>query len=246
LPAIKGIPVSYYGDCVQILQPETGYRAGTDALLLAASLEAKRGAKFLELGCGSGVVLRLGDHRLQDCNWTGLERDVDMLALARQNTAGQDNIEITQGDVGVFPKGWHLQFDQVLANPPFFDDAGAIRQSPTRNSAFVNDGATLEDWIASMLLALKPRGTGTLIYRADGLEKVICALAGKAGKLRILPIQSYADSPAKRIIVRFRKGVKSESQILPPLVMHARGCDDKYTKAAQAILIGALSLDMGK
>ena len=245
MQAIAGDAVSYYGDKVQILQPKTGYRAGTDALLLAASLDAANGRNLLELGCGSGAVLRFGDHRLPGCQWTGLERDADMLSLARANAAGQANIKIIAGDVAAMPKTWHLQFDQTFANPPFFDDPNTIRKSPTKMKAFVGGDTALEDWIAAMLLALKPRGTGTLIYRADGLEKIICALNGKAGKLRILPIHSYADRPAKRILVRFRKGVKSESQILPPLIMHSHNTAGKFTQKAQDIISGDLSLNMG-
>lgn len=234
--------VKFFEGQVDVKQPREGYRAGTDAILLAASLAAKTGEHILELGCGTGVVMLLARHHLPDCQFTGLEKSEDMLDLSRKNTAQADNIGIVQGSICKIPKTWHLHYDQVVANPPYFDDRKAVRMSDSKESAFVNKGLTLDDWIGAMLLALRPRGIGTLIYRADGIEKICCALAGKAGRLRIQPIHSYADMPAKRIIVQFRKSVKSESVLLPPLIMHERGSDEKYAPDAAEILTGKTRL----
>ena len=242
---MDGVEVKFFGGAVTAYQPESGYRAGTDAILLAQSLGLKPGGKVLELGCGSGVVLLLAAHNCPDGDFTGLERSADMLKLSRQNTKDHTNIDIVEGSIRSLPKDWHLQYEHVFCNPPFFDDRKAVRMSAAKEPSFVNKKSLgIEDWIGAMLLMLKPRGMGTLIYRADGLEKVLAALGSKAGRLRILPIHSYADTPAKRIIVQFRKGVKSESALLPPLIMHERGAAEKYTARAQDILSGKKSLQL--
>ncbi len=236
---MAGLDVFFFDGEVKITQPHEGYRAGTDAILLAASLGAGADERVLELGCGTGIVMLLAAHHNRAAHFTGLEKSNDMLTLARLNTDGHENIDITQGSIRKIPKDWHLKFDQVLANPPYFDDRAAVRMSEGKEEAFVNkSGLTLDDWLSAMLLALKPRGYGTLIYRADGLEKICATLEGKAGALRILPIQSFADQPAKRILVRFRKGVKSESALLPPLVMHERDSLERYSPKATGILQG--------
>jgi tRNA1(Val) A37 N6-methylase TrmN6 len=214
--------VRFFDGKVRVDQPKTGYRAGNDAILLAASLTGKPGTRFLDLGCGSGIVMRLADHRLPGCQFVGTEKDPDMLKLARHNSSDQENIEIMDGDVGAFPKNLHLRFDQVVSNPPYFDDLNAVRMSK----------------------AMKPRGTGTLIYRADGLEKILHSLFGQAGNIRILPIHSHENEPAKRIIIQFRKGVKSESAILPPLIMHDRDSSKKYSEQAAKILCGEMPINM--
>lgn len=239
-----GDEVWFFDGLVRVDQPLSGYRAGTDAILLAASLAARAGMKFLELGCGSAVVTLLANYRLPGCEFTAVERDVDMLALARHNSRPHDNISVEDADVANLPKDWHLQFDQVFANPPFFDERSAVRMSEQKAPAFVADDATLAVWISAMLKVLKPRGTGTLIVRADALEKVLHALFGKAGNIRILPIHSYIDEPAKRIIVQFRTGVKSESALLPPLILHDRDGTQKYNTIANRILCGELRINM--
>jgi len=239
---LSTLDVKFYNGQVSVTQPGEGYRAGTDAILLASSLQAKPGDSILELGCGTGVVMLLASHHLPDIQFTGLEKSEDMLALSRQNTVDNDNIDIVSGSIRRIPHDWHLQYDQVVANPPYFDNRRAVRMSKGKETSFVNKGLTLNDWLDAMLVCMKPRGLGTLIYRADGLEKICAGLANKTGRLRILPIHSYADEPAKRIIVQFRKGVKSESALLPALVMHERGGGERYAPDAANVLSGKAKL----
>jgi tRNA1(Val) A37 N6-methylase TrmN6 len=241
---LPDLDVKFFGGQVSVHQPGEGYRAGTDAILLASSLAAKDGELILELGCGTGVVMLLANHHLPDCQFTGLEKSQDMLILSRSNTEHAENIDIVEGSIRSIPNDWHLQYDQVVANPPYFDTRSSVRMSEAKETSFVNKGLTLDDWIGAMLLALKPRGVGTLIYRADGLEKICCALVGKAGRIRFKPIHSYSDTPAKRIIVQFRKSVKSESALLPALVMHERGTEEKYAPEAAKILTGRARLTL--
>ena len=44
----------FLGGRLMVAQPKTGYRAGVDPVLLAASVPAVRGESVLELGCGVG------------------------------------------------------------------------------------------------------------------------------------------------------------------------------------------------
>ena len=47
-----------------MFQPARGYRAGMDAVLLAASLAAREGGAIAEAGCGAGAALLCAAHRL--------------------------------------------------------------------------------------------------------------------------------------------------------------------------------------
>ena len=47
----------FLGGRLRIAQPAQGYRAGADAVMLAAACPARPGQSVLELGCGAGVAL---------------------------------------------------------------------------------------------------------------------------------------------------------------------------------------------
>jgi len=74
--------VWFYGGAVRIDQPVSGYRAGNDALLLAASVTAKLGDNCLDLGTGSGVIPLLVNFRHVGMKITGVEINVDQFRLA--------------------------------------------------------------------------------------------------------------------------------------------------------------------
>src|SRR5260221_1737894 len=119
------------GGRVRLRQPREGYRAGMDAALLAAACDATSGERVLEAGCGPGAVTLAAAIRRPQVTFLGVENDPEGLALAAQNIelnglAGR--VEAILGDVGApFSRLQLAPFDAALANPPFFDDPGALR-----------------------------------------------------------------------------------------------------------------------
>ena len=64
----------------------------------------------------------------------------------------------------------------------------------------------------------------TFIIRADRTDQVMRALAqGGAGEIVLYPLWSYRGSPAIRMIITARKGVKGAMAVLPGLVLHHPG-----------------------
>src|SRR5512141_1900186 len=136
---------------VILRQPVRGYRAGLDAALLAAACDAGPGQRVIEAGCGAGGALLAAAARRPQARFLGVERDPEALALALANIAANgmaDRVEAVAGDVALRFKGLGLPvFDAALANPPFFDDAGAIRgPAAERRGAWMADDG-LEAWI---------------------------------------------------------------------------------------------------
>ncbi len=70
---------------LRISQPARGYRAGADAVMLAAACPARPGQAVLELGCGAGVASLCLGWRVPDLAITGLERQQTYADLARGN-----------------------------------------------------------------------------------------------------------------------------------------------------------------
>jgi tRNA1(Val) A37 N6-methylase TrmN6 len=88
---------------------------------------------------------------------------------------------------------------------------------------------------------VKPKGTIVLVHRADRLDEIVSLLHGKAGELIVLPLWPKVGKPAKRLIVRARKGIRTGAAMLPGLVLHES--DGKYTAEAEAVLRDGARID---
>ena len=235
------------GGRVRLRQPVKGYRAGMDAALLAAAVAAKPGDRVFEAGCGAGAVLTQVAARRPDTILAGLERDPAAAVLARENASlngVSDRITIFTGDVVDGYRPLHLPLsDWAVSNPPFFDDETALRApSPGKRSAWIADDG-LAAWTGLLLKATREGGRILMIHRADRLADILSILGGKAGSFSILPIQPFADQPAKRILVQSVRTGRAPLRLLPALILHDRS-GAKHTPEAEAILRGEALLEL--
>lgn len=229
---------------VRLRQPRNGYRAGMDAALLAAACDANDGERVIDAGCGVGAALLAAAARRPGTRFVGVERDAEAAGLASGNielNGFGDRVEAVQGDVALpFSKLGLAVFDAAISNPPFFDDAGAIRgPAPSRAGAWIADDG-LAAWTGFLLKSVREGGTITVIHRADRLADLLALLGAKAGSFKIRPIAPFADAPAKRVIVRAIKTGRAPLTLLPPLVLHDSGGGN--TAAGEAILRGRAGL----
>lgn len=235
---------SVLGGQVRLRQPTDGYRAGMDAALLAAACDAKDGERVIDVGCGVGGAMLAAAWRRPEARFVGIERDSAALVLARDNiqlNGWTGRVEAVEGDVALpFSRLGLSPFDAAICNPPFFDDAGAIRgPAPSRKGAWIADDG-LVAWTTFLLKAVREGGAITVIHRADRLADLLGLLGAKAGSFRIRPVAPFADQPAKRVIVRAIKTGKAPLALLPPLVLHGTG--GAHSESAEAILRGETSV----
>lgn len=226
---------------LRVTQPARGYRAGADAVMLAASCPARPGETVLELGCGAGVASLCLGWRVEGLRLTGLERQVDYADLARRNAAANGiGLEVVTGDLACLPAALRqVSFDHVIANPPFFL-AGTPAPEPGRAAARQED-TPLALWIDAALRRLRPGGRLTLIQRADRLDAALGALSGRAGAVAILPLAARPGREAGRVLIGAQKGARGPLRLLAPLILHdgpahSESGGDGLTPDARAIL----------
>ncbi|MGE0005637.1 MAG: tRNA1(Val) (adenine(37)-N6)-methyltransferase [Parvibaculaceae bacterium] len=248
-PPAGAIPASLTEDGfldgrLRILQPEKGYRAGIDAVFLAASVPCGPGDAVFEAGMGAGVAALCLAYRVPGLRITGMEAAARYAMLAEENARRNgcgSGVSVVHADIReALRRGSALapaagSMAHAFANPPFFEEDKATA-SPVALKAQAHSFAAgdLDLWIRAMHGLLQPRGTMTVIYRAEALARLLALFEGRFGDIAVAPLFPRAGLAATRIIVQGVKGSRAPLRLLPGLVLH--GEDGTFTPAAEAVL----------
>lgn len=227
---------------VALRQPRQGFRAGLDAVLLAAFVPARPGETVLEAGPGSGAVFLCLAARVPGLAIRAVEREPAMADLARGNAARAGLMaQIETGDVADLALARGLgPVAHGFANPPYWPGGtpppGAIRRAATHEA-----GPGLGDWVGFLAAAIAPRGSLSLILPAARFDAAVAAMRDAGfGAMEMLPLWPRAGMAAKRVLLRARKGARGPARILPGLLLHE--ADGRFSKAADAILRDAAEI----
>ena len=222
---------------VKILQPVSGYRTSTDAVLLSSLPDKlKAGDKILDVGSGTGGISLCLAHRFPDISITGLEIQEELSTLSNLSATANSfdnlvyyNCDIKDKKLPVKP----CSFTHVISNPPYSEHD---MPSPNKSKALAHnhDNFSLSQWIGFCLKMLKPFGRLYFIHRSEAIDEFMTALRSKAGGITIIPIYSKPNQSAKRIMIMAQKDSKAPSVILPPFYTH--NPDGSYTVEAERLL----------
>lgn len=220
---------AFLGGRLTLWQPRRGYRAGVDALLLAAAVPAKAGDQVLELGCGVGAAALALLARVPGAVVTGLEIQPGYAALARRNAAEAGlPLEVLEGDLSRMPPVLRARsFAHVMMNPPYFDPAtGTASRDPGRDLAL--RGATpATTWIDAGIRRLGPKGRLTLIQRIERLPEMLAALDARIGSVTVAPLAPRVGRPPHLFLLSGRKGGRARFRMTAPVVLHAGEAHDR-------------------
>jgi tRNA1Val (adenine37-N6)-methyltransferase len=218
---------------VRVEQPQTGFRSGLDAVMLAAAIPARPGETALELGVGAGTASLCLATRMPHVAITGVEIAPDLVALAGRNAAVNGmaaRVTFTTADIFALPSSLKREFDHVFVNPPFHGD-GQTSPDPARARA-LQDEDRLTDWLKLGFQRTVSGGYFTAILRADRLSEALAALP--SGGMTVFPLWPRAGEPAKRVILQARKGSGAALVLPAGLILH--GAAGAYTEEADAVL----------
>jgi len=237
---------AFLGGALQLKQPRSGYRAGVDAVLLAAAaaLYSGKPATLLDIGSGVGTAGLCVARRVAEAEVVLFEREPAYVDLAHQNIAQnglEERVRAVGGDIamsndalatlGLMPDS----FDHVIANPPFHTEGqGHAAPDQLKARAHAMPADRLEAWGRFAARMAAPGGTVTMIHKAEALGQFLAALDRRFGAMKVLPIHARAAEPAIRVIIQGVKGNRAPLQLLPPFILHN---DDNTFSAAAAMIL---------
>lgn len=224
---------AFLGGAVRLLQPRNGYRAGVDAVLLAAAVPACSGERVLDIGAGVGTAGLCLASRVSDAEVVLMEPTAGYAALARENALRNGfgaRVRVAEAAVGareaeLKASGIEAEtFAHVIANPPFHARGRGTRATDAlKDAAHAMDGDGLEMWARFMARMARPVGMATIIHKADALGDVLQAMRGRFGALKVAPIYAREGEAAIRIIVQGVKGSRAALTLSAGVVLHDEG-----------------------
>ena len=230
---------AFLGGRLSLVQPRSGYRAGVDPVILAASVPAFAGQSVLELGCGVGAAILCLGARVPGLSLTGVEVQAEYAELARRN--GGDGLTVVNSDLTAMPlEIRQQQFDHVIANPPYFRASARRAALDAGRETALGEATPLSDWIKVAAKRLAPKGYAHFIHRAERLPDILAAMHVRLGSIEVLPLTPREGRAAELVIVRARKSGRAAFRLHPPLVMHQGSHHlkdgDSYVPSIRAVL----------
>lgn len=238
---------AFLGGRVRVLQPKSGYRAGLDAVFLAASapIESGQDCQVLDVGAGVGTVGLCVAARCPLARVTLLERVPALAELAQRNVmlnGFEGRVRIVNAAVGSAAdvlSAFDVRadgFDHVLANPPYHAEGrGTAAPDALKAVSHAMPEAGLDDWVRFMARMTVPGGTATMVHKADALAAILAAFDRRFGDVRVLPLYPREGEAASRVIVQGIKGSRAPMALLHGCVLHEAD-GNGFTAAARAVL----------
>lgn len=246
---------AFLGGALWVHQPARGYRAGLDAVLLAASVAGPQEGSSLsviDVGAGVGVAGLSVAVRLNCADVTLVEREPLLCDLAARNIEDNgfaDRMRVVCADVherAVLPGPALVDagYDVAICNPPYFE-LGSHRPSPDalKAGSHAIAAAGLDDWVRFMARMTRAGGTALIVHRAAALPLLLAAMGRRFGRLRVLPLHPRAGEAASRIIIAGIKGSRAPLELLAGLDLHGAG--NRFTPGVDRVLKSPLVLEAG-
>jgi len=203
---------------LRLIQKPDGLTFGTDALLLAAFVRPKRGARAVDFGSGTGVISLLCALRKGFARIHALEIQPEYADLIGRNAAlngFSSVIEPVCGDVREFRQ----EADVIFSNPPYMKvGSGLASRDDGRDMARRERNGDIGDFCRSAAACLKFGGAFYVVYRPDRLVDLLCAMRENRiePKRMVLAADDCRHAPGI-VLVEGRRG-GAPSLVLPKML----------------------------
>lgn len=211
---------------LRILQKESGFRFGMDAVLLADFARVEPRDRAADFGAGTGILPLLCAGRGRGAHFDAFEIQPDMADMAKRSVELNGLTEritihalpIEQAENAVRPGS----LDVILCNPPYGIPGTTLRNpAQTLSLARHQSEDGLAAWFRMAYRLLRGKGRFTMIYPAPRMLEAMQALA----KARLEPkrfrlIYPSADKAANLVLIEAMKDAKPMLHPEPPLIVY--------------------------
>jgi tRNA1(Val) A37 N6-methylase TrmN6 len=197
---------------LKIITRRGGFRYGTDSVLLANYVRAKRRERIVELCSGAGVISILLSAKTRASRIDGIEIQNDLVEMANRSAA-MNNIAGRVGflcgdirDIRMYMKAGSAEV--VAVNPPYAKP-GTGTVNPEKSAAVARHEilCDLSDVTAAARWLLNPGGSLYMVYKPDRLVDLFYAMRESGIEPKeILPVCPVADKPVSLVMVYGKKG----------------------------------------
>ena len=211
---------------LHIIQRETGFRFGTDAVLLADFAGVKKGEHAADVGTGTGVLPLLLSARAQDTTFDAFEIQPDVADMAQRSVqlnALQSRIRVHCADCrDAASLIGHERCSLVVSNPPYTKGgAGLVSPEHTRALSRSDSDCSIEEWIAACGKLLKNGGRLCCVFPAPRFLELCDAMrAARVEPKRVRFVVARESSSPKLVLVEGLKGGRPALHIMPMLITH--------------------------
>lgn len=226
---------------IRLIQKTNGLRFGTDALLLAAYIRGKDGARAVELGGGSGIISLLCLAKEKFSSVDCVEIQPPYAELISRNAAlngFSERLSSVCQDVRDFAqRGEERQTaDIVFSNPPYMHTGGAANESEEKNIARHEIHGTIADFCAAAARVLRFGGHFWCVYRTDRLIDLLTAMrAVKIEPKRMTFVHATESAPPSMVLVDGIAGGKSGLRVTRPLILY-KNATKEYTPDMECVM----------
>ena len=224
---------------LRIIQDDSGFRFGTDSVLLAGFVRASKGQRVVDMGAGTGVLSILIEGRT-GAKLTAIELQPEQCDMARRSFLmnGQD-IELIEGDMRsaheITGRGI---FDAAVCNPPYYPaNCGAVSNKGGdgyEGAATHELYCTIEEVAKTASNLLKYGGKLFICCPVGRLAELICALSSNSLEPKRMRLAASVEGkPPYLALIEAKKGA-APGLIMENLLTVCKA-DGSYTEEANRI-----------
>lgn len=212
----------------KIIQNQSKFCFGMDAVLLSGFARVKEGERVLDLGTGTGIIPILLAGKTKGEHFTGLEiqrESADMAERSVRYNQLEERISIIEGDIREADTLFRAaSFDVITCNPPYMTEHhGLVNPEQPKAIARHEILCTLEDVLIQSAKLLKPGGRFYLVHRPFRLAEIMSGMVrlGLEPK-RMRLVYPYADREPNMVLLEGLRGGRSRITVDKPLIVYRK------------------------